>query len=363
MVRNKFFITALCCVIISMQSCVHGGLDDCPPMVNYAVAFKYTHHAWNNDRFYDDVKKIQLFVFDKNNLVYTYVTDVGPHEPSENFNIPLDLPMGNYHILAWGNTLDAQPFTITPSNFVKGQTTLNEARLTLLRDTINHSHQEMEKLLFGDIDIEIPLYANRIDTIPLINDTKKMRVVIHWDHSGELRATQPIIDYDEVKLHLDASNAAYDFHNLFTGINNVVYDPYAFEYDRTYLDRSIREFEQTAYHWSYAMENEPSESCIYDFTILRMMQNSPIILTVERHKKALTAPVIVAQIDIIQDFLDLFDSRGVALTNRQSEFDKFDNYRLDLYMTYDEIAGEYVTGDFHIDEWHVTNVPGDVGSD
>ena len=355
MVRNKFFLSTLCCTLIFMQSCIHGDLDDCPPMVSYAVAFTYTLNGWDNDRFYDDVKKINLYVFDKDNLVYTTATELRPFET--NFTIPLALPMGNYHILAWGNILDNQPFTIFPTEFVKGQTKKSDAQLTLQREAGNLSHQEMEKLFFGDIDVDIPLYASRVDTIPLINDTKNVRVVIHWDHSGEMRTTQEIINYDEVYVHIDASNAVYNFDNLFTGLNNVVYEPYDFGYDRTYLDRSLRDFEQNTFYYTYDDFDELSNSCVYDFTILRMMTNSPIILTVERHKKVLEAPVVVAQIDIIQDFNNLFESRGVTISNRQTEYDKFDNYRIDLYLTYDEISGEYVTGNFHIEDWHLVDQP------
>ena len=359
MVRNKFLLSALCCFVIFMQSCVHGDLDDCPPMVNYAVAFRYTHNAWDYDRINDDVKKINLYVFDNNNLVYTTAIKRSPDET--NFTIPLDnLPMGNYHILAWGNYLEDQtvaPFVITPSEFVKSQTTLSQARLTLQREAGNLSHQDMEKLLFGDMDVEIPLYVSRTDTVPLINDTKKIRVVIHWDHSGELRATQTVIDYDDVKLHLDASNAVYNFNNLFAGTNNVVYEPFDYEYERSYLDRNVREFEQTIYHQPRESPEELSNSCVYDFTILRMMTNSPVMLKVERIKPPLTAPVILAEIDIIQEFIGLFDSRGVTVPNRQSEFDKFDNYRLDLYYTYDDLIGEYVTGNFSIEDWHWVDQP------
>ena len=362
MVRNKIFLAALCCFLIFTQSCIHGDLDDCPPMVNYAVAFKYTHNAWETDRVYDDVKKINLYVFDEDNLVYTTATKLSPNET--HFTISLDLPMGNYHILAWGNVFEdptISPFTISPSIFDKGITKLSDASLSLQRDANNHSHQEMEKLLFGDIDIEIPLYVSRTDTIPLVNDTKNVRVVIHWDHSGELRTTQDIIDYEEVFVHIDASNAVYNFDNLFTGINNVVYDPFDFGYDRSYLDRvdrSLRDFEQNSYYYTYEDFDE-SEVCTYDFTILRMMTNSPVMLKVERHKTGLGADsvYVVAEIDIVQDFSKVFESRGVTLPNRQAEFDKFDNYRLDLYLTFDELAGEYVTGGFKIEDWHVINQP------
>ena len=53
--KYAFLLPILC--LFFLQGCVHGDLEDCPPMVRYAVAFKYTDHTENGDRFYDDVKK------------------------------------------------------------------------------------------------------------------------------------------------------------------------------------------------------------------------------------------------------------------------------------------------------------------
>ena len=345
MVRKKFLLSALCFLFIIMQSCVHGGLDDCPPMVNYAVAFEYTHHAWINDRFYDDVKKINLFVFDKkNNLVYTTAEGLSPYET--NFKIPFELPMGNYHILAWGNVLADQPFTVSPTDFVKGVTKLSDAKLALQRQAGNLCQRDMDKLLFGEIDVEIPLYFSRVDTVPLINDTKKIRVVIHWDHTGQ---PGEIIDYDEVQVRLEASNAIYNFSNQLTGTNNVIYKPFDYSYKG---DKAARDFESKVNYGNYDLIKEISNSCVYDFTSLRIVTNSPIMLVVERKKSTVSTPVTIANINIIQSFIGLFDEQKVLVSNRQSNFDKYDNYRMDLYFTYERIAGEYVTGGFRINDWH-----------
>ena len=150
MVRSKLLIVSVFFVMFLLQSCVHGDLDDCPPMVSYAVAFRYTDHTGREDRFYDDVKKINLYVFDKNNLVYTTTTGLSPYD--ENFNIPLEgIPMGNYNIIAWGNVLDNQPFSITPDNFIKGETTYDEARLRLQKTAGELNDTELEKLFFGEL--------------------------------------------------------------------------------------------------------------------------------------------------------------------------------------------------------------------
>jgi hypothetical protein len=324
-------------------------------MVRYAVAFQYTNHTKSSDRFYDDVKKINLYVFDENNLIYTTTTELSPYET--NFNIPLDLPMGNYHIIAWGNVLDSQPFSVTPDEFVKGQTTLAEARLTLQREAGNLSQKELEKLFYGEIDAEIPLYVSRIDTMPLINNTNRVRVVLHWDHSGELKETDETINYDEVQVRLSASNAVYGFGNNLTGTNNAVYMPWASYYTDDILNEDDDDW-LTMYYYSDAV-SEVTNSCVYDFSILRMVVGSPIYLTVERKKPVIPEPnnLLSEQIDVIQTFIACFNDQGVPAAQRQNMFDKHEYYRIDLYFTYDLLMNTYVSGSLQVRPWTMVEQP------
>ena len=354
MVRNVIFRLSILCAVLLMQNCVHGTLDDCPPMVRYAVAFEYRLHTGTTDRFYDDVKKINIYVFDEHNLVYTTVTELSPYET--NFNIPLDLPMGNYHIIAWGNVLADQPFTISPTEFVKGRTTLEEARLLLQREVGNVSQKEMEKLFYGELDVEIPLYVSRIDTIPLVNDTKWVRVVIHWDHSGEPQTDLERLHYDDVFVRLDASNAAYNFRNNFTETNNVVYRPYEYHYEGSILDTDIRNPEIIAYYYQSDVIKNVTNTCVYDFNILRMKPESPIMLTIDRQKKIFPFPTNLAFINVVQAFSAVFDRNGLVL-NKQPLFDKYDYYRVELHFYYDRVSGEYVTGSLHVVDWIEHEIP------
>jgi hypothetical protein len=368
MVRCKllWLLPVLC---ISLQGCIHGGLDDCPPMVNYAVAFKYTNHTGTKDRFYDDVKKINLYVFDEHNLVYITTTELSPYK--KNFNIPLNLPMGNYHIIAWGNVLDDQPFAVTPDGFVKGETTLAEARLILQRDANGLSERELEKLFYGEIEAEIPLYINRVDTIPLMNDTNHVRVVLHWDHSGVINPTEKIVDYDEVIVRLTGSNAVYNFRNEIQP-NRVVYVPYFTDKTADILETDTRTDWLRIYYYPETI-NEVSNSTVYDFKILRFVLNNDIILSVLRKKKVmdpenLFAPAgspdrdnpefgvnIVGNSSGNEGFTKLFKD-GMHLTTgimQQNAFDKYENYRIDVYFRFDELANTYVSVVVvKIQDWH-----------
>jgi hypothetical protein len=357
MIRYRLLILPTLCLMAFVQSCVHGGLSECPPMVNYAVAFKYTSHTGTGDRFYDDVKKIDLFVFDEDNLIYTTTTQLSPYET--NFNIPLDIPVGNYHIIAWGNVLEDGKFTYL-QDFVKGVTTLGEARLALQREADNLSRAELEKLFYGEKDIMIPLYVDRIDTIPLINDTNRLRVVIHWDHTGALAETEDAVNYDEVQVSLKGSNAKYGFHNNFVETDNVVYQPYSSYDDDDILTTDPRPDELNVFYHSSAFR-EVSNTCVYDFSLLRMMINSPLTLSVERKKLVVLEPYDLASIDIISSFNHYFDEEGFG-SNRQELFDRYENYRIDFYFSYDKLAGTYVTGGINVLDWKRIEQPSVPGS-
>jgi hypothetical protein len=331
-------------------------------MVRYAVAFKYTDHTntGKTDRFYDDVKKINLYVFDENSLIYTTTTKVSPYET--NFNIPLDLPMGKYHIIAWGNVLDDGNFTITPEDFVIGRTSLNDARLTLNRITnqfsTKASTEELDKLFYGELaNVEIPLHISRIDTMSLTNNTNHVRIVLHWDHSGELKATEETIDYDEVRVRLSSSNAVYGFSNNFIGTNNVDYMPWAYYTTGSVLDEDKNEW-LTAYYYS-DMVAEVTNTCVYDFSILRMEVNSPVYLTVERKKLVIPDPynLLSDQIDVIRTFTVYFNNQDVPATQTQTMFDRHEYYRIDIYLTFDELYNTYVSGTLKMVPWKLVEQP------
>ena len=356
MVRNKILMLLMICSLFFAQSCIHGDLDDCPPMVSYAVAFEYTNHTHTGtkDRFYDDVKKINLYVFDENGLIYTTVTELSPYD--KNFNIPLDIPMGNYDIIAWGNVMDNGDFNF-PKTIEKG-TSFNETRLFLQREASNMSDEELDKLFFGILrDVEIPLYISRIDTMNLINNTNKVRVVLHWDHTGEVQNGGSIINYDSIKVRLNASNAEYGFNNNFTSANNVTYRQWAYYSNGSILNADNNDW-LTMYYYPESV-TEITNSCVYDFSILRMALGSPIYLTVERegYKLPENTNLLSEQIDIIQTFSTYFGNEGISSSQWQNMFDKNEYYRIDIYLTYNRELQTYVTGSIQINPWKKVEQP------
>ena len=363
MVRYKFLLGSVLCWAFFAQGCVHGDLDDCPPMVQYAVAFTYTNHVWNKDRFYDDVKTINLYVFDANNLVYTTTTELSPYE--EKFNIPLDLPMGNYTILAWGNVSTSGPFTITPANFIKGKTTLSEARLTLQKTRGDLNDTRLEKLFFGEIHATVPLYVSRIDTIPLTNDTKNVRVVLHWNTKNVSLGSK--VDHSNVVVRLNGRNAKYKFDNSNDALS-VAYAPYmSYPSDsilKAGVGTTVRDGNNPlridyADLEKFTRLADFTETTVYDFTTLRLFADLPLNLSIEYwqpegNNQYIKKPVHEA--DIINRYTGfpyLFaEDMRIAENQWQNSFDKYDFYRVDVFIVQEE-SDTFVTGSILIKDWWV----------
>ena len=376
MVRIKYLIMVALWVALVGQSCVHGDLDDCPPMVEYAVAFKYTEHLGTRDRFYDDVKKISLYVFDENNYFNTFVYEVAPggrFEPDFKFSLN-ELPMGKYTMVAWGNVLDSEPFKI-PTTFSKGVTKLEAARLELEKTADSLSTTQLEKLFFGRREIEVPLYVNRTDTIPLVNDTKNIRIVIHWDHAN----LQPddLLQYDSVIVQLKGTNAQYNFKNDSTlraeAKSQVTYDPHKKYLPQTKADSALKEgkvfvdnlpalpiYDEKSYEEQVVKKSTKQlRKTVYDFTVLRLYENVPLELTIQIADalNRSTLRDLIKRHDIISGTDGCqwqFRGRDFAIDWRTT-FDRNDYYQIDVYIYQDRPAGTFVTGQMKILNWWLIN--------
>ena len=375
MVRSKLLLLLPFVCIMVLQGCVHGDLDDCPPMVNYAVAFQFTHHMYNADRFYDDVKKINLYVFDENNFFYTTTTDVGPYE--QNFNVPLELPMGKYHIIAWGNVLDSGHVSIAPSTFQKGITRLQDARLILEREANNSTHFDLEKIFYGDAIVDVPMYLSRIDTIPLINNTHNVRVVLHWDHTGNSRSyTGGFVEYEDINVNLHGSNAVYFFNDRdIPATDPVTYDPYFIDTTGNILRTNILDHELNIYYYPNVDSISTMDSTVYDFKVLRLCPDNLLKLTIIQTSPVggfenLFAPIGSAMrrdidygADIVGSssgnagFAELMRLQLNVMTGEemQSTFDRYENYRVNVLLKYSPLANTYfATTSIKIQDWHTS---------
>jgi hypothetical protein len=201
----------LCVLFLTVsQGCVKNDLEDCPDAIRYALAFKYTLHTdEGKDRFYKDVDKMFVYVFDVATGLCVYadtVTLIAPFK--EDYTYPLSLNVGKYNIITWGwgrndgdNMLKIST-AVVPA-IIPGETSIDEARL-LLEEKICDGR--LEKTFYGEIrDVNVPAFISRVDTISLMNLTNQIRIIIEDAVTAKLQ--------DDISISIVGDNGAYYFNS------------------------------------------------------------------------------------------------------------------------------------------------------
>ena len=201
-----------------MQGCVTNNLDDCPEAIRYAIAFKYTLHTEESDRyyngeydrFYEDVDKMFVYVFDATTKLCVYADTAKLLAPFENdFIYPIPLSVGKYNIITWGwgrnkGTQSLNISTAIIPNIVVNSTSIDNARLQLERTVVDG---QLENIFYSECkNVEINSFMSRVDTLPLMNITNMVRIVI-----ADARTAQK---QDEITVSIQGDDGAYSFNSV-----------------------------------------------------------------------------------------------------------------------------------------------------
>ena len=206
----------LCGMMLMMQSCVTNNLDDCPDAVRYALAFEYTLHTTENsrDRFYDEVDKMYVYVFDAITKECAYVDTLSLLAPFEDdFVYPLSLNVGKYDIIVWGwgrnpGDQSLKMSTAIVPTIVPGRTSIDDARLQLEESIGGICDGRLEKIFYSERrNVDISAFVSRIDTLPLMNISNEIRIVI-----PDAIATSAM--WKDIEISITGDDGAYLFNSL-----------------------------------------------------------------------------------------------------------------------------------------------------
>ena len=200
--------------------------------MKYRVKFVYdTNLKWAN-AFSSEVTSVNLYAFDADGVFYKEYTAAGEALASPDFYIELDLPAGDYQLVAWCGLQNAgareESFTVTQpaagvttlEDFVcslnttatrgEGDGPVSDSRLYFLF----HGLKEVSILDSGDGEIH---YI----TMPLIKDTNHIRIILQ-----EL-ASDEDMKPDDFDITIEAADGLMAYNNELLPSPVITYKPWS----------------------------------------------------------------------------------------------------------------------------------------
>lgn len=169
---------------VSCDSVIYDYEGDCS--VSYRLKFRYDMNLKWADAFANEVSSVHLYAFDKSGvLVWQKAEEIA--RAAENYSMLLDLPAGDYKLLAWcGLQNDGEH----DESFSVPEARVGETHMEQLKCALNRQHDELGsyseehlyRLFHGMLDVSLPVNDDGGSyeyTMPLIKNTNHIRVILH----------------------------------------------------------------------------------------------------------------------------------------------------------------------------------------
>lgn len=267
-------------LLLVLYGCTKEDLSVC----GLYVVFKYDYNMAEYDKFPSDIDKIDLFVFDQNNVFVGEYIDEGDHLDNT-YRMHLDLPPGVYNLIAWGNLRD--DYNIT--QLIPGVTTLEDARLSLKTDDNGHVQQHPAHLYHGSaMQVLVKPDKRHTEIIDMMKNTNFVRITATGLPIGLATRTAPGTPFS---CRILGVNGNYNFDNSLQGSDQLIYVP---------------------------QYNVQSNTLISEFVVMRIFLDGQSRIIVEYHPEDAVQPVV------------LFNERLVEFIPPGTDLDKQDEYEIEL---------------------------------
>ncbi len=209
----------VCCVNLGLSACMKENAD-CPdpepapepeiPAVS--LRFRYDRNKYQTDRLRQEIRHLDLYVFDSNEALYL-TREIPVSELDEDNCLSLDLPSGTYTAIVWGNT-DSEDYQIEYTTYLSElAVALNHASDGLVDWQTEHLFHGM--VVFGYDEESV----TRAD-VDMRKKTNQVNVVIQGLEPEE---GQEASDLVSVMMH--GSNGRYAYDSSLPGSIYLTYLP------------------------------------------------------------------------------------------------------------------------------------------
>jgi len=317
----------LCCAMISCESVVYDDEGDCS--VTYRVSFRYDRNMKWADAFAREVGSVHLYAFDRDGILVWECTDRGEALRTDGYAMTLDLPAGDYRLVAWcglENDDEESPY-FTASEVRVGSTRLEELQCRLQRTydgTRACSDKKLAPLFHGMRDVHLPENEDGGTytwTMDLTKDTNHVRIILQ-QLSGEP------VDERDFTFRIEEENGLMNYDNELLPDEEITYRPYAKKSGTAGL--GIDDYPEMGR--SSIGKSAPSgvvtsvSVAIADLMIARLTEGRKTYLTIET-----TDGQTAARIPLTDYALLLKDGCDVPMTD-QEYLDRQDEYTFTFFL-------------------------------
>lgn len=229
LIRNvaaKVCMASVC--LLAMSSCdnwLYEEEGDCS--VYYRLKFRYDMNLKWADAFANEVTSIHLYAFDKSGVLAWQKAEQIVPGTVENYSMLLDLPAGDYKLLAWcGLQNDGEH----DESFSVPEARVGETRMEQLQCALNRQHDEsgaysnehLYRLFHGVLDVSLPVNDDGGSyeyIMSLIKNTNHIRVILQHLSGVDLNK-------DDFIFRIDDENGLMAYDNELLEDENINYRPW-----------------------------------------------------------------------------------------------------------------------------------------
>ena len=317
-------------IALSTSSCKEGfiyeGEGDCGTYYN--IEFKYDYNLKFADAFSREVKSVSLFVFDNSGkLVDMHTVDDAEAIAADNFSIPLELPAGDYELLAWAGLMNEESFDLLADAKV-GETTKEQLQVKL-KSAEGRVSEVLKPLFHGTMPLKVTSEPGTYtETMSLVKDTNVVRIVLQQMSDG--------IVAEQFRYEITADNGLLDWNNDVIADGMLTYQPWSVSTGTADVAPD--------YGTSSVTRADEVSVAVAEFTVNRMIDGQSPILTiynVEDDTKVLSIPVA--------DYALLVKGNYNAQMSNQEYLDRQDEYNMTFFVH----DGKWVSSQIIINSWRV----------
>ena len=229
LIRNvvaKVCMASVC--LLAMSSCdnwLYEEEGDCS--VYYRLKFRYDMNLKWADAFANEVTSIHLYAFDKSGVLAWQKAEQIVPGTAENYSMLLDLPAGDYKLLAWcGLQNDGEQ----DESFSVPEARVGETRMEQLQCALNRQHDEsgaysnehLYRLFHGVLDVSLPVNDDGGSyeyIMSLIKNTNHIRVILQHLSGVD-------VNKDDFIFRIDYENGLMAYDNELLEDENINYRPW-----------------------------------------------------------------------------------------------------------------------------------------